>query len=66
MGVTIVNSQLSIDNCHFSTTLSPLHPCTLSPLHMTIPGDILAQAVSNPLVAALITPGSEITIRGWA
>ncbi len=62
MGVTIVNSQLSIDNCHFSTTLSPLHPCTLSPLHMTIPGDISAAAFL--IVAALITPGSEITIQG--
>lgn len=45
----------------FSTTLTPLHPCTLSPLRLTIPGDISSAAFL--IVAALIVPGSEITIK---
>jgi 3-phosphoshikimate 1-carboxyvinyltransferase len=61
MGVAIVSSQLSIDNCQFSTTLTP--PASpLTPLRLTIPGDISAAAFL--IVAALITPGSEITIHG--
>lgn len=41
-----------------------LHPpqLPLRPLHMTIPGDISAAAFL--IVAALIVPGSEITLRG--
>lgn len=61
MGVEIVNSQLSIDDCQYSTTLTP-PTAPLSSLHLTIPGDISAAAFL--IVAALITPGSEITIQG--
>ena len=51
-----------ISNTQYLTTLTPPHPCTLSPLHLTIPGDISSAAFL--IVAALITPGSEITIKG--
>jgi 3-phosphoshikimate 1-carboxyvinyltransferase len=44
-----------------TTTISPIYPVELSPLHMTLPGDISAAAFL--IVAALITPGSEITLR---
>ena len=61
MGVSIDNSQLTTDNCQFSTTLTP-PTSPLTPLHLTIPGDISSAAFL--IVAALITPGSEITING--
>ncbi|GAB4579837.1 MAG: 3-phosphoshikimate 1-carboxyvinyltransferase [Anaerolineales bacterium] len=58
----ISNLQYPIPELRYQTTLTPPHPRTLSPLHMTIPGDISSAAFL--IVAALITPGSEITIRG--
>jgi len=43
-----------------STTISPLAGQALQPLHMSIPGDFSSAAFL--LVAALITPGSEIKL----
>jgi 3-phosphoshikimate 1-carboxyvinyltransferase len=43
------------------TTLHPLKTASLTPLKMAIPGDISAAAFL--IVAALITPGSQITIK---
>ena len=58
----ISNLQFPISNLQYHTTISPLLLRTLSPLHLTIPGDISSAAFL--IVAALITPGSEITIQG--
>ncbi len=59
-GSTIEHPQS--DHPTFSVTLVPPSPLVLSPLHMTLPGDISAAAFL--IVAALITPGSEIVLRG--
>jgi 3-phosphoshikimate 1-carboxyvinyltransferase len=61
MGIEIDHSQLNIHNSQFSTTLSPPPLLSLSPLRMTIPGDISSAAFL--IVAALTTHGSEITIQ---
>jgi 3-phosphoshikimate 1-carboxyvinyltransferase len=45
----------------YVTRLSPPEPRRLKPLALTLPGDISAAAFL--VVAALITPGSEITLR---
>jgi 3-phosphoshikimate 1-carboxyvinyltransferase len=58
--VEIHNSQFTISNSQFSTTLTP-PTVPLTPLRLTIPGDISSAAFL--IVAALITPGSEITIQ---
>ena len=44
------------------TGLEPPHPLVLAPLEMQLPGDMSAAAFL--IVAALITPGSELTISG--
>jgi 3-phosphoshikimate 1-carboxyvinyltransferase len=54
MGVPITTTGLSV-------TLSPTS-YFLSPLSLTIPGDISSAAF--PLVAAVLAPGSEITLTG--
>jgi len=46
----------------YRTTLTPPSPLRLPPLRMMLPGDMSAAAFL--IVAALITPGSEITVRG--
>ncbi len=46
---------------HFSTTLTP-PSAPLTPLTLTLPGDFSSAAFL--IVAALITPGSEITLTG--
>jgi 3-phosphoshikimate 1-carboxyvinyltransferase len=43
-----------------SVTLTPLQPCSLPPLRTALPGDISAAAFL--IVAALITPGSDIRL----
>lgn len=53
MGANIETSGLTI-------TLSPCLPLSLSPLSLSIPGDISSAAF--PLVAAALIPGSEVTI----
>lgn len=65
MGVT-VNSELvqseSDGKTEYLTTLSPPSSKRLSPLQMTLPGDI--SAASFLIVAALITPNSELKLHG--
>jgi 3-phosphoshikimate 1-carboxyvinyltransferase len=55
LGATVICSA-------YQTTLTPPSPLRLPPLHMTLPGDMSAAAFL--IVAALITPASEITLRG--
>ncbi len=69
MGVAVVNEQLvdRLDQSpgasgRFVTRLMPPSPLALTPLRMTLPGDMSAAAFL--IVAALITPGSQITLRG--
>jgi 3-phosphoshikimate 1-carboxyvinyltransferase len=57
MGVK-VNSESSTDG--FSVTIAPLSQRSLSAVHMNIPGDFSSAAFL--IVAALITPGSEIMV----
>jgi 3-phosphoshikimate 1-carboxyvinyltransferase len=45
----------------YETRLTPPQPLALAPLHLTLPGDFSSAAFL--IVAALITPGSEITIQ---
>ena len=45
----------------FTVTISPLSHQPLNPLHMSIPGDISSS--SFLIVAALITPGSELILQ---
>ena len=47
---------------NYSTYITPPGSRPLDPLHMTLPGDVSAAAFL--IVAALITPGSQITLRG--
>ena len=53
--------KLSPIKDQFSVTISPLAQHPLTPLHMSIPGDISSS--SFLIVAALITPGSEIILQ---
>jgi 3-phosphoshikimate 1-carboxyvinyltransferase len=63
MGITIRSEKKTInDTTHFLTHLTP--PSTnysLKPLNMSLPGDFSSAAFL--IVAALITPGSEITLK---
>ena len=63
MGVTIRAEKTLVEGVtHFLTKLTP--PSTsysLKPLNMTLPGDFSSAAFL--IVAALITPGSEITLK---
>jgi 3-phosphoshikimate 1-carboxyvinyltransferase len=47
---------------YFVTRIMPPDPPQLAPLHLAIPGDISSAAF--PIVGALITLGSEITLEG--
>ncbi len=65
MGVQIESGTCSSEKSEFPqywTRLHPPLPLSLKPLEMTLPGDISAAAFL--IVAALITPGSEIQING--
>jgi 3-phosphoshikimate 1-carboxyvinyltransferase len=59
MGVDVTNT--SLDERRWMTNLAPPQPLALSPIHMSLPGDI--SAASFLIVAALITPGSQIRLR---
>jgi 3-phosphoshikimate 1-carboxyvinyltransferase len=59
MGVEVTNH--AVDGDRWVTRLSPPHPLSLSPLNIHLPGDISAAAFL--IVAALITPGSQVTLR---
>jgi 3-phosphoshikimate 1-carboxyvinyltransferase len=69
MGIEVKSEQLSvisdqiygIRKMEYVTHLTPPHPLSLSPLHMALPVDISAAAFL--IVAALITPGSKITLQ---
>jgi 3-phosphoshikimate 1-carboxyvinyltransferase len=59
MGVEVTN--LPLDSGRWITRLAPPQPLSLSPLHIRLPGDMSAAAFL--IVAALITPGSQVTLR---
>lgn len=59
MGVSVTNRPL--DGGRWITRLTPPQPLSLKPLQISLPGDISAAAFL--IVAALITPGSHITLR---
>lgn len=59
MGVDVTNQPLG--DGRWATRLVPPVPPALAPLHIRLPGDISAAAFL--IVAALITPGSQITLR---
>lgn len=58
MGVTV---ESSAEGGAHLTRLSPPSPLRLAPLHIALPGDLSAAAFL--VVAALITPGSELRLR---
>ena len=65
MGVAIAKETKSIPGdqvCLYETRLTPPNPPELAPLSLDIPGDI--SSASFLIVAALITPGSSITLQG--
>jgi 3-phosphoshikimate 1-carboxyvinyltransferase len=59
MGVDVVNRHL--DGGSWITRLVPPRPASVKPLQIRLPGDMSAAAFL--IVAALITPGSQITLR---
>jgi 3-phosphoshikimate 1-carboxyvinyltransferase len=68
MGVRVESQPVMVDdNPWFRVVLDPPRPCTLTPsdalhpLHTSLPGDFSSAAFL--IVAALITPGSKITLR---
>src|SRR4030067_3380410 len=62
MGAAVECEQLSIDGVfQYVPRLPPPKPLLLKPLDFTVPGDISSAAFL--IVAALITPGSEIHLR---
>lgn len=65
MGVAVTQETLSIPGdqvSQYETRLTPPNHAELAPLSLDIPGDISSAAFL--IVAALITPGSSITLRG--
>ncbi len=63
MGVVITAEKGYLDGKPFyKTSLTPPKGRVLSPLTMALPGDFSSAAFL--IVAALITPGSEVTIQG--
>ncbi len=63
MGATITTEKSYQDGKPlYKTTLTPPKGRVLSPLTMTLPGDFSSAAFL--IVAALITPGSSVTIQG--
>jgi 3-phosphoshikimate 1-carboxyvinyltransferase len=61
MGVRVTGAASAPDGW-LLTRLEPPHPLVLAPLELRLPGDMSAAAFL--IVAALITPGSELTISG--
>lgn len=61
MGVDIRSSQLS-EKQFYETIINPSNATNLSPLQITLPGDISSAAFL--IVAALIVPDSNIVLRG--
>jgi 3-phosphoshikimate 1-carboxyvinyltransferase len=62
MGVNIQSEkQFSAGKPQYLTHLEPPKPLALKPLALSLPGDFSSAAFL--IVAALVTPGSEITIR---
>jgi 3-phosphoshikimate 1-carboxyvinyltransferase len=61
MGIDVQCVFLESEGLH-TVTLVPLSSLSLKPLSFKIPGDISSAAFL--IVAALITPGSEITMKG--
>ena len=62
MGAAVECEQLSVDGgFQYVTRLTPPKPMRLKPLDFAVPGDISSAAFL--IVAALITPGSEIHLR---
>ncbi len=57
-----VNLTVKTHNSQPTITLHPPGLATLKPIKLTVPGDISSAAFI--IVAALITPGSEVTLRG--
>jgi 3-phosphoshikimate 1-carboxyvinyltransferase len=63
MGVAIQSSTYETQKgCIYETRLAPPPDGRMMPIQMTIPGDFSASAFL--IVAALITPGSEISMEG--
>jgi 3-phosphoshikimate 1-carboxyvinyltransferase len=65
MGVSIIKDQQPTSDpgvIYYQTSLSPPAPLRLSPLDILIPGDFSSAAFL--IVAASITPGSEIVLKG--
>ncbi len=62
MGISVVHRPIPPTDQAYETILTPPGSRTLSPLHLTIPGDISAAAFL--IVAALTTPGSQVTFPG--
>ena len=60
LGVNVVSAKRS-GSLSYTTCLAPPRPFSLPPLKFTLPGDISAAAFL--IVAALITPGSQILLR---
>ncbi len=61
MGVTIGNGQARPGNTPHTVRITPPSPLILKPLSLHLPGDFSAAAFL--IVAALITPGSAITLK---
>jgi 3-phosphoshikimate 1-carboxyvinyltransferase len=63
MGAIVTSEKSYLDGKPFyKTSLTPPKGRVLSPLSMTLPGDFSSAAFL--IVAALITPGSHVTIQG--
>ena len=63
MGVHVQSQKfLSQGKARYETRLDPPDDRSLAPLHLQIPGDFSAAAFI--IVAALITPGSEVILKG--
>lgn len=63
MGVPVNSHELEAHNTlRYVVELTPPNPLTLSPLNMTMPADPSAAAFL--IVAALIVPGSSLTLKG--
>lgn len=58
----IRNTEHVIGNTYYITRLNPPKPIYLKPLNLTVPGDFSSAAFIT--VAACITPGSDVTLRG--
>ena len=63
MGVTVNSYEVEAHNTlHYMVELTPPNPLVLSPLNMSLPADPSAAAFL--IVAALIIPGSSLTLKG--